>query len=90
MPPFQLYHLPASRLWSNRRWALARNDPFEQTAFSRRLVIELFGVAAQIATAEDVISHKLYWNLLPPSDRQLQDAAGVYAVQAGALDCFAQ
>jgi len=39
-----------------------------------------------IATAEDVILHKLLWNRIAPSDRQLGDAAGVVAVQAEALD----
>jgi hypothetical protein len=33
-----------------------------------------------------VILHKLYWHTITPSDRQLQDAAGVYAVQRFALD----
>ena len=35
---------------------------------------------------EDVILHKLVWNRITPSDRQLGDAAGVLAVQADALD----
>jgi hypothetical protein len=30
--------------------------------------------------------HKLYWNRLTPSERQLGDAAGVYAVQSDSLD----
>ncbi len=30
--------------------------------------------------------HKLYWDSLTPSDRQLGDAAGVYAVQGSVLD----
>ena len=46
----------------------------------------MFGVAAWIATAEDVILHKLYWNQLSPSERHLGDAAGVYAVQSDSLD----
>jgi hypothetical protein len=29
---------------------------------------------------------KLYWNQITPSDRQLQDAAGVVSVQRGRLD----
>src|SRR6266436_3575526 len=41
---------------------------------------------AVIATAEDVILHKLIWNRLSPSERQLGDAAGVVVVQADALD----
>jgi hypothetical protein len=46
----------------------------------------LLGEAAWIATAEDVILHKLLWNRITPSDRQMGDAAGVVSVQAGALD----
>ena len=38
-----------------------------------------------IATAEDVVLHKLYWNKLTPSERQLGDVAGVAAVQRGKL-----
>lgn len=52
----------------------------------RRTQATLFGEPAWIATAEDVILHKLVWNRLSPSDRQLGDAAGVVAVQADALD----
>jgi hypothetical protein len=66
-------------------WVL-RDDPYECCAFRRRMQVTIFGTPAWIAMAEDVILHKLYWNKLTPSDRQLQDAAGVYAVQAGALD----
>jgi len=54
--------------------------------FARRKSVTLFGTAASIATAEDVILHKLYWHSLTPSDRQLHDAAGVAAVQSGLLD----
>jgi hypothetical protein len=46
----------------------------------------LFGEPAWISTAEDVILHKLFWNRISPSDRQLGDAAGIVAVQADALD----
>jgi hypothetical protein len=66
-------------------WML-RGEPFEQEMFTRRLRVELFGVPAFVATAEDVILHKLYWNTISPSDRQLQDAAGVVTVQADSLD----
>jgi hypothetical protein len=48
--------------------------------------VTLFGEPAWISTAEDVILHKLLWNRITPSDRQLGDAAGVIAVQADALD----
>jgi hypothetical protein len=65
---------------------LLKTDPFEREMFSRRMAITLFSLAAWIATPEDVILHKLYWNHLSPSDRQLNDAAGVVAVQEDRLD----
>jgi len=48
--------------------------------------VRLFGENAWIGTAEDVLLHKLYWNRITPSDRQLGDAAGIVAVQQGLLD----
>ena len=51
----------------------------------RRVQVTLFGERAWVSTAEDVILHKLVWNRMSPSDRQLGDAAGVVAVQADAL-----
>jgi hypothetical protein len=32
------------------------------------------------------VVHKFYWHTISPSDGQLLDAAGVYAVQRGTLD----
>jgi len=61
-------------------------DAFDHEMLQRRLRVTLFGEPAWIATAEDVILHKLIWNRITPSDRQLGDAAGVVAVQAGALN----
>jgi hypothetical protein len=61
-------------------------DPFDRAMLQRRLEVTLFGEPAWIATAEDVILHKLLWNRITPSDRQLGDAAGVVAVQGGMLD----
>jgi hypothetical protein len=66
-------------------WILG-SSAFERSMFDRRLAQALFGEAAWIPTAEDVILHKLYWHGLTPSERQLGDAAGVVAVQTGALD----
>ena len=66
-------------------WMLGQM-PFEREMFSRRTRQSLFGEVAWIGTAEDVLLHKLYWNQMTPSVRQLGDAAGVAAVQAGKLD----
>jgi hypothetical protein len=60
--------------------------PFEREMFGRRLQDSVFGETCWLATPEDVILHKLYWNSITPSDRQLGDAAGVAAVQRGKLD----
>ena len=66
-------------------WML-RPDAFERSMFDRRFRQTLFGEVAFIPTAEDVILHKLYWHFLTPSERQLGDAAGIFAVQAEDLD----
>jgi hypothetical protein len=65
---------------------LLRDNAFERAAFARRITVDLFNVLAWIATAEDVILHKFYWNQITPSLRQLQHAAGVYAIQVDSLD----
>ena len=66
-------------------WML-RGVPFEDKMFSRRFRVTLFGEPAWIATAEDTLLHKLYWNGITPSERQLGDAAGIVAVQGADLD----
>src|SRR5207247_11396595 len=65
---------------------LPKPEPFDREMLRRRISTTLLGEPAWIGTAEDVILHKLIWNRMSPSDRQLGDAAGVVAVQADALD----
>lgn len=84
-PPYQFSVLDEQSALKADFWQL-RPSEFEQEMFRRRLALELFGTQAWVATAEDVLLHKLYWNKLTPSERQLLDAAGVFAVQAGDLD----
>jgi hypothetical protein len=84
-PPFQFNVIDEQSALKADFWLL-RENAFDQSVFRRRLQVELFGVLAWIATAEDIILHKLHWNSITPSDRQLHDAAGVFAVQADALD----
>ena len=66
-------------------WTL-RPGAFEQQMFARRLRVILFGEPAWIATAEDTLLHKLHWERITPSERQLGDAAGIVAVQQADLD----
>ena len=84
-PPHQFNAIDTRSALKVDFWLL-KPEPFELEMFARRLAATLFGQPAWIAAAEDVVLHKLYWNKLTPSDRQLGDAAGVVAVQAGKLD----
>jgi hypothetical protein len=84
-PPHQFNAIDEQSALKVDFWLL-KDDAFERGAFERRQKTTLFGVPAWITTAEDVILHKLSWHGISPSDRQLQDAAGVYVVQNDALD----
>lgn len=84
-PPYQFNAIDMRSALKIDFWLL-RPDPFEREMFSRRTETMLFGEKAWISTAEDVILHKLYWNNITPSDRQLGDAAGIVAVQGDRLD----
>lgn len=84
-PPHQFNAIDTRSALKVDFW-LPKPEPFDREMLRRRVHATLFGEPAWIATAEDVILHKLVWNRISPSDRQLGDAAGVMAVQAGALD----
>lgn len=84
-PPYQFNAIDTRSALKVDFWLLQPN-PFERTMFDRRIRADLFGETAWICTAEDVILHKLHWHKLTPSERQIGDAAGVVAVQAGSLD----
>ena len=84
-PPHQFNAIDTRSALKVDFW-LPQPDPFDREMFRRRVSATLFGEQAWICTAEDVILHKLVWNRMSPSDRQLGDAAGVVAVQAEALD----
>jgi hypothetical protein len=61
-------------------------DEYEFERFRRRKRITLFDQAAWIATAEDVLLHKLRWHTISPTDRQLADARGIQLVSGDDLD----
>jgi hypothetical protein len=84
-PPHQFNAIDTRSALKVDFW-LPKPEPFDKEMFCRRMPVTLFGEPAWISTAEDVILHKLLWNRITPSDRQLGDAAGVIAVQADALD----
>ena len=84
-PPYQFNAIDTRSALKVDFW-LPLPEPFDQEMLRRRMQVTLFGEPAWIATAEDVVLHKLIWNRISPSDRQLGDAAGVVAVQTEALD----
>lgn len=84
-PPYQFKAINEQSPLKVDIWVL-RPEPFEREMFRRRVVIDYDSVPISIATAEDVLLHKLYWNKLSPSERQLGDAAGIFAVQSDQLD----
>jgi len=65
---------------------LPRSDPFHRSMFARRRKESVWGTDIWICTPEDVILHKLYWNKLTPSERQVGDARGVIQVRGDRLD----
>lgn len=85
-PPHQFNAIDEQSALKVDFWLLQDNS-FECNAFDRRKRVVLFGTPAWITSPEDVILHKFYWHHISPSDRQLQDAAGVYAIQGDSLDC---
>ena len=84
-PPHQFNAIDTRSALKVDFW-LPKPEPFDREMLRRRVPATLCGEPAWIATAEDVILHKLVWNRITPSDRQLGDASGVVAVQADALD----
>ena len=84
-PPHQFNAIDTRSALKVDFW-LPKPEPFDREMLRRRVRVTLFGEPSWIATAEDVILHKLIWNRITPSGRQLGDAAGVVAVQAEALD----
>jgi hypothetical protein len=84
-PPYQfnIVHVPSAL--KADFWML-KPTPFDREMFQRRVRDQWLGEPVWLATAEDVVLHKLYWDKLTPSERQRGDVAGVVAVQGERLD----
>lgn len=66
---------------------IVRKDrPFSIEEFRRRRPARIGNEDVSLATAEDTILSKLEWAKKGGSDRQLEDVAGIVAVQGAALD----
>jgi hypothetical protein len=64
-----------------------RKEAFTRSCFERAVRVELSeGVWAVLGSPEDVFLHKVYWDHMTPSERQIGDALGILAVQGLQLD----
>jgi hypothetical protein len=62
-------------------------EPFTKSCFARARQVELSeGFWVMMASPEDVLLHKVYWDHLMPSERQLRDAQGILSVLGEKLD----
>jgi hypothetical protein len=60
---------------------------FTKSCFARARQVELSeGFWVMMASPEDVLLHKVYWDHLMPSERQLRDAQGILSVLGEKLD----
>jgi hypothetical protein len=84
-PPHQFNAIDTRSALKVDFW-LTKPEPFDREMLERRVRATLFGEPAWITTAEDSVLHKLVWNTITPSERQLGDAVGVVVVQGEKLD----
>ena len=67
-------------------WPL-KDEPFDRQRFGRRLEVEALGLRLSVSTPEDTVLMKLRWALQSGgSEKQVGDAAGVFAFQGDLLD----
>jgi hypothetical protein len=64
-----------------------KGEPFTKSCFARARQVEISdGFWVMMASAEDVLLHKVYWDKLMPSERQVRDAQGILSVLGQELD----
>lgn len=84
-PPHQFNAIDSRSAMKVDFW-LSKDEAFERETLRRRVKVKLFDEETWVASAEDVMLHKLAWSRNAPSERQLGDAAGIAAVQGETLD----
>ena len=66
---------------------LLREDPYDRERFSRRLRVDALGLDLAVSAPEDTVLMKLRWaDQAGGSQKQIEDALGVYEFQGDRLD----
>jgi hypothetical protein len=66
---------------------LLRDDPFDRERFARRIEVDALGLRLKVSSPEDRILMKLRWAVQAGgSEKQVDDAVGVYEFQGDLLD----
>lgn len=65
---------------------IRKEREFSVTEFERREEIDTGDLSFVVAKPEDVLIAKMEWTKISPSERQMQDAAGILIVQGTQLD----
>ena len=65
---------------------IRKTRPFSRKEFERRSVVKIEGTPLSMATAEDIIISKLEWAKRSESQRQVEDAAGIWRIRSAELD----
>ena len=65
---------------------MRKSRPFSREEFERRFVADHMGIPLWFATAEDVLLAKLEWAKRSGSERQVEDAAGIWRIRSKELD----
>lgn len=65
---------------------LRKDREFSVTEFNRRLRGDIMGLAVYMTTPEDSLLSKLEWAKRSESERQIDDAAGIYRAKRDRLD----
>ncbi len=65
---------------------IRKSRAFSQEEFSRRQRVNVQGASLFVASAEDVMIAKLEWAKLAPSQRQIEDVAGILKIRWDLLD----
>ncbi len=63
-----------------------KQRPYSAAEFARRMPIDFFGVALDVASLEDVVLSKLEWAKLGGSARQLEDVRALLRIRGDEFD----